>query len=115
MKGHAGYQGDHVDYCMQIINQVGSPRLGLLFDIYHVQVMDGDLVRRVHECGEVINHVHTAGNPGRGELDENQEINFAPVMKALLEIGYEGYVGHEFIPTRDPAQGLKQAVQACDV
>ncbi len=115
MKGHPGYQGDHVDYCMDIIDQVGSPRVGLLFDIYHVQIMDGDIIRRIHQCGKAINHVHTAGNPGRGELDENQEINYAPCMKALLEIGYKGYVGQEFIPTRDPEQGLIQAVQVCDV
>ena len=115
MKGHPGYQGDHIDYCMEIIKQVGSPRLGLLFDIYHVQIMDGDLVRRIHQCGEAIHHVHTAGNPGRGELDGKQEINFPPVMQALVEIGYKGSVGHEFIPTRDPMAGLKQAIQVCDV
>jgi hydroxypyruvate isomerase len=115
MKGHPGYQGDHVDYCMEIINQVGSPRFGLLFDIYHVQIMDGDLVRRIHQCGDAINHVHTAGNPGRGELDDTQEINFAPVMKALLDIKYKGFVGHEFIPTREPYAGLQEAIQACDV
>ena len=115
MKGHPGYQGDHIDYCMEIIKQVGSPRLGLLFDIYHVQIMDGDLVRRIHQCGEAIHHVHTAGNPGRGELDAKQEINFPPVLQALVEIGYKGYVGHEFIPTRDPMAGLKQAIQVCDV
>ena len=115
MKGHPGYQGDHTDYCLEIIRQVGSPRLGLLFDVYHVQIMDGDLVRRVKQCGEAINHVHTAGNPGRGELDETQEINYPPVMKALRAIGYQGYVGHEFIPTRDPLAGLRQAVKVCDV
>jgi hydroxypyruvate isomerase len=112
---HPGYQGDHVDYCMQIINQVGSPRLGLLFDIYHVQIMDGDLIRRIQQCGEAINHVHTAGNPGRGELDANQEINYPAVMKALVDNGYKGYVGHEFIPTREPWQGLQEAVRVCDV
>jgi len=115
MKGHPGYQGDHVDYCMEIIRQVGSPRFGLLFDIYHVQIMDGDIIRRIHECGEAIKHVHTAGNPGRGELDESQEINYPPCMKALLDIDYKGYVGQEFIPTRDPLAGLTQAVQLCDV
>lgn len=115
MKGHPGYQGDHVDYCMEIVRQVGSPRLGLLFDVYHVQIMDGDLVRRIRQCREAIHHVHTAGNPGRGELDDQQEINFPPVMRALVEIGYKGYVGHEFIPTRDPLAGLKQAIQVCDV
>ena len=115
MKGHPGYQGDHVDYCMEIINQIGSPRLGLLFDIYHVQIMDGDIIRRIHQCGEAIHHVHTAGNPGRGELDETQEINYVPCMKALLEIGYKGFVGQEFIPTRDPLEGLTEAVKLCDV
>lgn len=115
MKGHPGYQGDHVDYCMEIINRVGSPRFGLLFDIYHVQIMDGDIIRRIRQCGEAINHVHTAGNPGRCELDANQEINYAPCMKALVEIGYKGYVGQEFIPTRDPMAGLTEAVEICDV
>jgi len=115
MKGHPGYQGDHIDYCMEIINQVGSPNLGLLFDIYHVQIMDGDIIRRIQQCGEAINHVHTAGNPGRGELDAHQEINYPPIMQALVGIGYQGYVGHEFIPTRDAFQGLQQAVQVCDV
>jgi hydroxypyruvate isomerase len=115
MKGHPGYQGDHVDYCMEIIKQVGSPRFGILFDIYHVQIMDGDIVRRIRQCGEAINHIHTAGNPGRGELDETQEINYPPCMKALVDIGYKGYVGHEFIPTRDPLEGLTQAVKLCDV
>lgn len=115
MKGHPGYQGDHVDYCMDIIKKVGSPNMKLLFDVYHVQIMDGDLVRRVKQCGEFIGHVHVAGNPGRGELDEKQEINFPAVMQALLDIGYKGYVGHEFIPTRDPLEGLTQAVKLCDV
>ncbi len=115
MKGHPGYQGDHVDYCMDIIKKVGSPNMKLLFDVYHVQVMDGDLVRRIKECGDYVGHVHVAGNPGRGELDENQEINYPAVMRGLLEIGYKGYVGQEFIPTRDPLEGLRQAFRVCDV
>lgn len=115
MKGHPGYQGDHLDYCLEILRQVGSPRLGLLFDIYHVQIMDGDLITRVKQCREFINHVHTAGNPGRGELDDSQEINYPPVLKALVDIGYQGFVGHEFIPTRDPVAGLREAVRKCDV
>jgi len=115
MKGHPGYQGDHVDYCIDIIKRVGSPNLKLLFDFYHVQIMDGDLIRRLHEIKEYVGHIHTAGNPGRGELDEKQEIYFPPLMHALLDIGYDGYVGHEFIPTRDPMEGLKQAVTLCDV
>ena len=114
-KGHPGYQGDHIDYCMDIIKKVGSPRMKLLFDVYHVQIMDGDVIRRIHQCGEHIGHIHTAGNPGRGELDKNQEIYYPPIMKALLEIKYKGFVGQEFIPTRDPAMGLAEAVELCDV
>ncbi len=115
MKGHPGYQGDHTEYCIDIIRRVGSPNLKLLFDVYHVQIMDGDLIRRIREHKDFIGHVHTAGNPGRGELDDKQEIAYKPVMEALLEIGYKGYVGQEFIPTRDPLAGLQQAVALCDV
>tara|TARA_R110002095_G_scaffold216411_1_gene213532 strand:+ start:4242 stop:5141 length:900 start_codon:yes stop_codon:yes gene_type:complete len=115
MKGHPGYQGDHTDYCIDIIKQVGSDRIKLLFDIYHVQIMDGDVIRRIRQHKDYIGHVHTAGNPGRGELDQKQEINYPPIMQALQEIGYQGFVGQEFIPTRDPYQGLKQAVKLCDV
>ncbi len=115
MKGHPGYQGDHTDYCIDLIKQVGSDRLKLLFDIYHVQIMDGDLIRRIHQHKDHIAHVHTAGNPGRGELDNKQEINYPPIMEALLEVGYQGYVGQEYIPTRDPMAGLREAVALCDV
>ena len=115
MKGHPGYQGDHTDYCMEIIKRVGSSRMKLLFDIYHVQIMDGDVIRRLRQYAEYIGHVHTAGNPGRAELDDRQEINYPPIMRALVEIGYKGYVGQEFIPTRDPLAGLREAVALCDV
>jgi hydroxypyruvate isomerase len=115
MKGHPGYQGDDLDYVAQIVRRVGSPRMKLLFDIYHVQIMNGDLLRRIDQHKEIIGHVHTAGNPGRGELDDAQEIQYPAVMRKLLEIGYSGYVGQEFIPTRDPLAGLRQAVAACDV
>jgi hydroxypyruvate isomerase len=115
MKGHPGYQGDDVDYVATIVRRVGSPRVKMLFDLYHVQAMNGDLIRRIEQCKDVIGHVHTAGNPGRGELDENQEINFPACLRKLVEIGYKGWVGHEFIPTRDPFAGLKQAVEVCDV
>jgi hydroxypyruvate isomerase len=115
MKGHPGYQGDHTDYCIELIKQVGSPRMKLLFDIYHVQIMDGDVIARIRQYAEYIAHVHTAGNPGRRELDDEQEINYPPIMRALLDVGYAGYVGQEFIPTRDPLAGLQQAVKLCDV
>jgi hydroxypyruvate isomerase len=115
MKGHPGYQGDHTDYCVEIIRKVGSPRLKLLFDIYHVQIMDGDVIARIRQHKDVIGHVHTAGVPGRGELDDKQEVNYRPIMQALADVGYEGYVGQEFIPTRDPLEGLRQAVEVCTV
>lgn len=115
MKGHPGYQGDHTDYCIDIIRRVGSPRMKLLFDVYHVQIMDGDVIRRIRQHHEHIGHVHTAGNPGRGELDDRQEINYPAVMQALVDVKYQGFVGHEFIPTRDPLPGLQQAVARCDV
>lgn len=115
MKGHPGYQGDDLDFVADIVRQVGSPRVRLLFDIYHVQVMHGDVIRRMESCRDIIGHVHTAGNPGRGELDDNQEINFPPILRRLVELGYDGYVGHEFIPNRDPLAGLRQAVELCDV
>jgi hydroxypyruvate isomerase len=115
MKGHPGYQGDHTDYCMDIVKKVGSPRMKILFDIYHVQIMDGDVISRIKQYGEYIGHVHTAGNPGRNELDDTQEINYPPIMRALVDAGYKGYVGHEFIPTRDPLKGLREAVELCDV
>lgn len=115
MKGHPGYQGDDLDYVAEIVRRVDSPGLKLLFDIYHVQVMHGDIYRRLEENKDILGHVHTAGNPGRCELGSTQEINYPGVMRKLLEIGYEGYVGHEFIPTRDPLECLTEAVKLCDV
>ncbi|HET6426024.1 MAG TPA: TIM barrel protein [Planctomycetaceae bacterium] len=115
MKGHPGYQGDHTEYCIDILKKVGSPRVKLLFDIYHVQIMDGDVIRRIREHKEWLGHIHTAGNPGRAEMDDTQEIHYPPIMRALLEVGYTGYVAHEFIPTRDAVAGLKEAIQWCDV
>jgi len=115
MKGHPGYQGDDMDYCADIVRRVGSPNVKLLFDVYHVQVMNGDVIRRLREYRDLLGHVHVAGCPGRGELDDTQEINAPAIMKTLLDIGYEGYVGLEFIPTRDPEQGLAEAVALCDV
>jgi hydroxypyruvate isomerase len=115
MKGHPGYQGDDISYCLDIVKRTAMPNVKLLFDIYHVQIMNGDIIRRLKECGDYVGHVHTAGNPGRNELDENQEINYPAVMEALLEIGYTGFVGQEFIPTRDAMAGLRQAVTLCDV
>ncbi|CAN5893373.1 TIM barrel protein [soil metagenome] len=115
MKGHPGYQGDNVDYCAEIIRGVGSPSMKLLFDIYHVQIMHGDVIRRIEENKDIIGHVHTAGNPGRAEIGKDQEINYPPIIKKLIDVGYTGYLGHEFIPTIDPMVGLREAVTLCDV
>jgi hydroxypyruvate isomerase len=115
MKGHPGYQGDHTEYCTKIIKQVGSPRLKLLFDIYHVQIMDGDVIRRIRQHADAIAYVHTAGNPGRAELDNKQVINYLPILRALVEVKHQGYLGQKFIPPRDPAKGLEEAVILCDV
>ena len=116
MKGHPGYFGDDVDFCVELIEQVGSPKMKLLFDIYHVQIMNGDVIRRLRKYKDVIGHYHTAGVPGRGELDENQEINYPAVMLAILETGYTGYVAQEFIPTwPNRAAALRHAARVCDV
>jgi hydroxypyruvate isomerase len=115
MKGHPGYQGDDLDWLAKVLRRVGSKRVKLLFDIYHVQIMHGDVIRRIEQTKDIIGHIHTAGNPGRGELDDKQEINYPPIMRKLLDIKYTGYVGQEFIPTRDPMVGLREAVKLCDV
>ena len=116
MKGHPGYFGDHVDACVDLIRQVGSPNFRLLFDIYHVAIMDGDVIRRLRQHKEFIAHVHTAGVPGRNELDDSQEINYPAVLRALLETGYEGYVAQEFLPTwPDKILALRHAAMVCDV
>jgi len=116
MKGHPGYFGDDVDFCIDLIKQVGSPNFKLLFDIYHVSIMNGDIIRRLKQYKEFIGHIHTAGNPGRCEIDDKQEINYPPIMQAILDIRYEGYVAQEFIPTwSDPVQSLRHAAMVCDV
>ncbi len=114
-KGHPGYQGDHLKECIEIIQAVGSPALKLLFDVYHIQIMDGDILRHIEKSFEFIGHVQIAGVPGRGEIDHTQEIYYPAVMKELLKNGYEGYVGHEWIPTRNPVDALREAISICDV
>jgi hydroxypyruvate isomerase len=116
MKGHPGYFGDDVDFCVDLIREVDSEYFKLLFDIYHVSIMNGDIIRRIRQYKDVIAHYHTAGNPGRGELDDTQEINFPAVMHAILDTGYTGYVAQEFIPTwDDPVAALRHAAEVCDI
>ena len=116
MKGHPGYWGDDLHLCAELVKAVGSPSFQLLFDVYHVQIMNGDVIRRIGQYKDLIGHYHTAGNPGRRELDDAQEIYYPAVMRAILETGYEGYVAQEFIPTwKDPLAALRHAAKVCDV
>jgi hydroxypyruvate isomerase len=111
-KGHPEYQGSNMDDCLEVIKAVGSPALKLCFDMYHVQIMNGDLIRRVQDHAEYIGYVQAAGVPGRFELDKKQEINFPAVLRALVDNGYRGYLGMEFIPTKkDPMDSYVEAVQ----
>ncbi|HID76808.1 MAG TPA: sugar phosphate isomerase [Planctomycetaceae bacterium] len=116
MKGHPGYFGDDVELCIDLIKRVDSPRMKLLFDVYHVQIMNGDVIRRIRQYKDYIGHYHVAGVPGRGELDENQEVYYPAVMRAILETGYAGLVSQEFIPTwPDKLAALRYSVRVCDV
>jgi len=116
MKGHPGYWGDDLHLCADLVNAVGSERFQLLFDIYHVQIMNGDLISNVNRYQSITGHYHTAGNPGRRELDDNQEINYPAVIRAIKQTGYDGYIAQEFIPTSDdPIASLEQAYAICDV
>jgi hydroxypyruvate isomerase len=115
MKGHPDYFCDKIEMAVEVCKRVGSERMKVLFDIYHVQIMEGDIIARIKQFHPYIGHYHTAGVPGRNELDDTQEINYVPIMKAIVETGYKGYVGQEFIPTRDKALALNEAVRLCDV
>ncbi|HSH94213.1 MAG TPA: TIM barrel protein, partial [Roseimicrobium sp.] len=115
MKGHPDYFCDDIERSVEVCRLISSERMKVLFDIYHVQIMHGDVITRIRKLHPFIGHYHTAGVPGRNELDETQEINYPPIMKTILETGYKGYVGQEFIPLRDKVQSLAQAVKLCDV
>jgi hydroxypyruvate isomerase len=87
----------------------------VLYDIYHMQIMEGDIIRTIRENIDYIGHFHTGGNPGRNEIDDTQEINHPPIMRAIADAGYTGWVGHEFVPTRDPLTSLREAYAICDI
>jgi len=112
---HPDYQCDHAAWGLAVCQMVGSPRVKLLYDIYHAQVMEGDLIRTLRAVAPWIGHVHTAGNPGRCEIDERQEINYPAVMRTLAETGYDGFVGQEFIPQGDALESLRHAFALCQV
>ena len=112
---HPGYMCDKSAWGFELCRRVNSPRFKMLYDIYHMQIMEGDLIATIRKNIHMIGHFHTAGVPGRHELDENQEIYYPAVMRAIVETGYQGYVAHEYTPVRDPLKSLVQAVKACDV
>ena len=115
MKGHPDYFCDDIDLSVDICKQVSSERVKVLFDIYHVQIMHGDIIARLKKHKDWIGHYHTAGVPGRNEIDDTQEIKYPPIMKAITETGYKGFVGQEFIPLRDKETSLTEAIRICDV
>ncbi|WP_128547550.1 hydroxypyruvate isomerase family protein [Larkinella soli] len=112
---HKDYMCDHTAWGAELCKMVGSENLKLLYDIYHMQIMEGDIIRTLKANTQYIGHYHTGGNPGRNEIDDSQEIFYPAVMKAILDTGYKGFVAQEFIPKRDPLTSLKEGVLICDV
>jgi hydroxypyruvate isomerase len=114
---HKDYMFDHVAWGVEVMKRVNSPRVKILFDIYHAQIMDGDIVRNIRDHYQWIGHFHTGGNPGRHEIDETQELNYRFIAQAIAELGFTGYVAHEYWPApgRDAIASLEQAVRIFDV
>jgi hydroxypyruvate isomerase len=115
-RDHFDYMGDSTEWGVALCRRLGTPWFKLLYDIYHMQIQEGDIIRSIRTHHEYINHYHTGGVPGRNEIDETQELFYPAIMRAILETGYKGFVGQEFIPSRgDALASLKQGVQICDV
>jgi hydroxypyruvate isomerase len=112
---HPGYMADHTAWGAKLCKQVNSPRVKLLYDIYHMQIMEGDIIRTIRDNIQYIGHFHTAGNPGRHEFDETQEMNYSAICKAIADSGYQGYLSHEYTPTKDPLGTLEKMVRICEV
>jgi hydroxypyruvate isomerase len=112
---HHDYMCDHTAWGVRVMEAVNSPRVKLLYDIYHMQIMEGDLIRTIQENIRWLGHFHTGGVPGRHELDNTQEVHWDAVMRGIAEKNFTGYVAHEFVPTRDPLTSLREAVELCDV
>ena len=111
---HPGYDCDHTAWAVAVCEQVNSPRVKILYDIYHMQIMEGDIIRAIQDTIQWIGHFHTAGNPGRSDMDETQELNYAGICRAIAATEYDLYVGHEFAPKGDPVEALRQAFALCD-
>ncbi len=112
---HPDYQCDRTAWGVQVVSAVDSPNARLLYDIYHMQVMEGDVIQTIRDNHQWIAHYHTAGVPGRHEIDETQELNYAAICRAIAETGYSGYVGQEFVPAGDWRAALRQAYDVCNV
>lgn len=112
---HHDYMCDHTAWGVRVMEEVNSPRVKLLYDIYHMQIMEGDLIATIRQNIQWLGHFHTGGVPGRHELDNTQEVQWDGVMRAIADLNFPGYVAHEFVPTRDPLTSLRQAVDLCDV
>jgi hydroxypyruvate isomerase len=112
---HKDYMYERTSWGVELCKRLGSPRFKLLYDIYHMQIMEGDVIRTIRDCKEYIAHFHTGGNPGRHEIDESQELNYPAIVRAIIDTGYQGFLGQEFIPVRDPLASLAQGFRICDV
>lgn len=112
---HPDYMCDNSEWGIELVKRVESDHFKLLFDIYHMQIMEGDVIRTIQDNHQYFGHYHTAGNPGRHELDDTQELNYTPIAKAIADTDFDGYVSHEFRPSRDPVEGLKEAITKCMV
>ncbi len=108
---HPDYHADRTAWAVEVCRQVGSPAVKVLYDIYHMQIMEGDIIRTIQAVHPWIGHYHTAGNPGRAELDDCQELNYRPIFEAIAATGYTGYLGHEFIPRGEPVAALRAAFE----
>lgn len=114
--GHVGYMCDHTAWGVELVKRVGSERFKLLYDIYHMQIMEGDIIRTIRENHTYFGHYHTGGNPGRNEIDHTQELYYPAIMRAIKETGYKGFIGQEFIPARNPPlDSLREAIRICTV
>jgi len=112
---HKDYMLDKIAWGVEVCKQVGSDRVKILYDIYHAQIMEGDIIRTIKTYKDYMGHYHTGGNPGRNEIDDTQELYYPAIMRAIAETGFKGYVAHEFIPKRDPLESLTYAARLCDV
>jgi hydroxypyruvate isomerase len=112
---HKDYQCDHTAWGVEVIKRVDSPRVKLLYDIYHMQIMEGDVIRTIRDNIQHIAHFHTGGVPGRHELDNTQELNWRAIATAIADLKFQGFLAHEFVPVRDPMQSLAEAVKTCTV